>query len=288
LPYPYEELPSHKVEALGISTSFIAAGQGNSPLVVLLHGMSTSADVFREVMHELSDEFWLIAPDIPGFGESENTEPYTLPHLVEWLASFREVLNLPAMMVVGHSFGGALATNFTISYPQEVTRLLLAAPAIFAADLLPDFLKRLEISTGFVDFASTLSRSSALQESQSGRPFYDPDKIDESVWPRRLNSFDQARATSGVLKALAFHNISSELSEIRQPVCVVWGKNDIVLPSAHAQQIAEELPDASVYVWNECGHLPFLEKQEEFLAIARRFLGGEEAQWQLRNRIRKG
>ena len=277
LSYPYLRLPHHEVEALGIRTSYVTAGQPGSTPVLLLHGMSASADVFREVMHELADEFWLVAPDIPGFGGSENTEPYTMSHLVEWLASFREALNLPAAMLVGHSFGGALGANFALTYPQEVRRLLLAAPAIYAADFVPDFLKRLGISVGLVDLASALSQSSTLQESQSGRPFYDPDKIHESVWPRRLDSFSQARATSGVLKVLAFQNISSELTRIKQPVFVVWGKNDPVLPAEHAQRLAGELPDGRFEVWEECGHLPFLEKQEKFLSIARAFLGAKEA-----------
>ena len=110
---------------------------GRGHPVILLHGMSASADVYREVMHELADEFWLIAPDIPGFGRSENSDPYTLSHLVEWLASFQEKLNFSQIMLAGHSFGGALATYFTASYPQAVERLLLIAPAVYAGDLLP-------------------------------------------------------------------------------------------------------------------------------------------------------
>lgn len=274
--YPYAELLHYEVNALGIRTAYTAAGQPGAPLVVLLHGMSASSDVYRELMHELADEFWLIAPDIPGFGHSEDTEPYTLAHLVEWLASFREELDLPAMMLVGHSFGGAVAANFAISYPHDVSRLLLVAPAILAAELLPDFLKRLGISIGLVDLASSLSQTPMLQESQSGRPFYDPDTIHGSVWQRRLDAFSQARATGSVLKALAFHSFVPELSGIRQPVCIVWGKDDPVLPAAQAQQIARELPDARVVIWEQCGHLPFLEKQEEFLAIARAFFHAQE------------
>ena len=141
MPYPYPELPRQEVEALGIKTSYTYAGRRGLPLVVLLHGMTSSGDAYREVMHELADDFWLIAPDLPGFGQSGDTEPYTLPHLVEWLASFREALDLPQMMLIGHSFGGALAASYTMFYPEEVSRLLLVAPAILAADMFPDFLK---------------------------------------------------------------------------------------------------------------------------------------------------
>lgn len=275
MPYPYPELPRQEVEALGIKTSYIYAGRPDSPLIVLLHGMTSSGDAYREVMHELADEFWLVAPDLPGFGQSENTEPYTLPHLVEWLASFQEAPDLPQMMLVGHSFGGALAASFTIFYPEDVSRLLLVAPAILAGDLIPDTLKKLTISLGLVDLGSSLSQSPALLKRQSGRPFYDPDSIDESVWPRRLTAFSESRASGDVIKALAFQNMEPQLNEVEQPVCIIWGENDPVLPAAQAQRIAGALPDSQVIIWDECGHVPYLEKQEAFLATARAFFRGE-------------
>ena len=82
--YPYPELPRTFVDALGIRTAYSAAGAAGGRPVVLLHGMSTSADSFRETMHELAGTFWLLAPDIPGFGYSDNTDPYTVPHLSVW------------------------------------------------------------------------------------------------------------------------------------------------------------------------------------------------------------
>lgn len=276
MPYPYSELPRREVDALGIKTSYYSAGQPARPLVVLLHGMTSSADVYRELMHELADEYWLVAPDIPGFGHSDETEPFVLPHLVEWLASFREALELPEMILVGHSFGGALAASYTIQYGKDVSRLLLVAPAILAADRYPDFIKRLGITLGLADLSGALSQSPQLLRSQSGRAFYDPDSIHESVWPRRMQYAEQSRASGDVLKALAFQDMKPQLRQIHQPVCIIWGENDPVIPSIQAEEIAEELPDSRTIIWNECGHLPFLEKQAFFVAAARAFFQGIE------------
>jgi len=246
LPYPYPEFPRQEVNALGIRTSYRSAGRPGATLILLLHGTISSGDAYREAMHELAEEFWLIAPDLPGFGFSESTEPYTLPHLVEWLASFREALNLPPMMLVGHSFGGALAAGYTIAYPDDVRRLLLIAPAILAADLLSDQLKRLGFASGLFDLGSAVSQSPRFAARQSGRPFYDPDALHESIWPRRIKYVRQSRAAGGVLEALAFQDMAPQLSSIKQPVRIIWGKNDPVLPVAQGERIAEELPDAQL------------------------------------------
>jgi len=275
LPYPYPEFPRQEVNALGIRTSYRSAGRPGATLILLLHGTISSGDAYREAMHELAEEFWLIAPDLPGFGFSESTEPYTLPHLVEWLASFREALNLPPMMLVGHSFGGALAAGYTIAYPDDVRRLLLIAPAILAADLLSDQLKRLGFASGLFDLGSAISQSPRFAARQSGRPFYDPDALHESIWPRRIEYVRQSRAAGGVLEALAFQDMAPQLSSIKQPVRIIWGENDPVLPVAQGERIAEELPDAQLDIWERCGHLPYLEKQEAFIEAARSFFRGE-------------
>jgi pimeloyl-ACP methyl ester carboxylesterase len=272
---PYPEFPRREVTVLGTTTSYASTANPEKPLVVLIHGMAASGDTYRETMHELASDFWLLAPDIPGFGYSAATEPFTLPHLVEWLAAFREALELPQMNLVGHSFGGALAASYTISYPEDVSRLLLVAPAILAGDMFPDALKKMAISLGLVDLASAVSNALIDSEARAKRSIYDPNHIDASVWRRRLRDFDNARANSDVLKALAFIDIEAELGRIRQPVRIIWGKNDPVLPSEHAYQIREAISDSQVMVWDECGHVPFLEKQEQFLAAMREFLSGQ-------------
>jgi len=273
LNYPYSEFPRQFVDALNVHTSYITAGQPNGRPVILLHGMSTSADSFREIMHELADSFWLIAPDIPGFGHSENMDPYRVSSLVEWLASFVAALHLPPVALIGHSFGGLLATSFTISYPEDVTRLLLLAPAVVSPQNYPEMLKKVGISLGLLDLGSALSQSALLVKRQIKVPFFDASKQDESVWERRLKEYELARASASVLKTTAFHDVRASLAEIHQPLSLVWGKNDPVLPHTDGDKIVKLLPHAQLHKFEECGHLPMLEQPEKFLTIAREFLG---------------
>jgi len=275
LPYPYSEYPRQAIDALGIKTSYVTAGKPDGRPVLLLHGMTSSSDAFREMMHELDSDYWLIAPDIPGFGFSESSNPFTFPHLVEWLAAFREELDLPPVMLVGHSFGGALAASYTMSYPEDVTRLLLVAPAVLVSNMYPTYLKRAGISLGLVDLSTVVSQSRAMVQQQIRLSFYDPDLQDKSVWERRLRDYDLARASSDVVKAVAFEEMRPGLENIEQPVCVIWGKDDPVLPVDHAGQLAELMADVQLVEFSECGHLLMLEQQTLFHVSARAFFEGK-------------
>lgn len=271
--YPYPEIPRYFVDAHGIRTAYYKLGEenGRSPLL-LLHGMSTSADSFRETMHELSRDFYLIAPDIPGFGYSNNTEPYTIPHLIEWLADFWHTLQLPPVALLGHSFGGGLATAFALSYPQDVTRLVLVAPSLLSQENYPEVLKKVGISLGLVDLGSAVSQSALMVKRQIKVPFYEPDKQHESVWERRLKDYELSRASANVLKAMAFFDFRPKLNHLNHPVCLIWGENDKVVPPDDAIKLSHMLRHTEVNLLPQCGHVPVLEKQSEFQTIVRRFL----------------
>lgn len=272
--YPYMECRRAEVEALGIRTNYYMAGQANGrPPVILLHGTSTSGDSFREIMHHLRDRYWLIAPDIPGFGFSEDTEPYTFPHLVEWLAAFRDALELPATAVAGHSFGGMLATTFALSYPEDVTRLLLLAPAILAAQQWPDVPMRWSISMGLVDVGSALTQKPPLVQRIIKVPFYDVAGQDGSVWERRMRDYENARSSADVIKALASYDVRPLLPRWQKPVALVWGAQDQIVSPTNAGGLQAYWPQAEVHLLPDCGHVPMIEKQPAVETIARRFLG---------------
>jgi pimeloyl-ACP methyl ester carboxylesterase len=274
--YPYPEIPRFELDALGIHTSYYEIGRPNGRPLILLHGMSTSADSFRETMHELADDHWLIAPDIPGFGYTASTTPYNFPHLVEWLAAFLDARHLPQVALLGHSFGGTLAVTYAVDYPEHVTKLLLVAPAVLSSANYPEFVKRIGVGLGLIDLGSAVSQSKVWVRRQIKTPFYNPDLIDESVWDRRLADYELARQSADVLKASAFHDLRPSLAGLTHEICMVWGEDDGVVPPSDAEQLAAEFRQSQTHLLPECGHAPMLEKQPEFQTIARKFLSSEK------------
>ncbi len=250
-------------------------GASQKPPVLLLHGMSTAADSFRETMNGLAADFWLIAPDIPGFGHSGVLRPYTIPNLVAWLMAFCQALKLPSVALIGHSFGGLLAASFAINQPQAITKLLLVAPSILSSTIYPTFLQRIAISLRLVDIGSAISQSPLWVKRQIKTPFYAPEKQDETVWQRRLQDYAQARQSADVMKAAAFYDLRPLLPQIKQPVCLVWGQNDTVVDPNDAQRLAALLPHVQIQTVPESGHVVILEQPKAFQAIARAFFNAD-------------
>lgn len=271
-----EELPRHFVDALGIKTAYYMAGKPNGRPLLCLHGMTASADTFRELMRDLGSKYWLVAPDIPGFGQSEETGPYVLSHLVEWLAAFRDALDLPPLVLVGHSFGGALSTAYALAYPEDVQGLLLYAPAILTAQRYPDFAKKISLSLGLAELSTAVSQSPRLVQWQVKASFFAPEKMDNSIWQRRIRDSQQARASAAVLKALSFHDFRPELGQLTCPVCLIWGEKDRVVLPEDGDPLLALLPQAELHLIPECGHILLQEKPEECAAIACQWLATNE------------
>lgn len=263
-------LPRHCVDALGIETNYYTAGAPNGRPILLLHGMSTSGDSFREIMNKLAADHWLIAPDLPGFGYSENTDPYTIPHLVEWLAAFIDVLALPPAVLLGHSFGGIVATSYALAYPEEVQSLVLVAPAVLVAGNYPEWLRRMGKTLGLVEAGVKLSR--VFLARQIRVPFYDASRQPEEIWQRRLTDYQLSRASAAAMNAAAFYDVRPRLREIGHQTLVIWGENDPVLPAADAATVAQLMPKAQLHLLSRCGHVPVLEHVDEVSELMREFL----------------
>src|SRR5215207_7286016 len=98
--------------------------------LVLLHGIGASADRWSDVSPTLSKYYQLIIPDIVGFGYSDKpTIEYTMDFFVRFFENFLTKLGVERLSIIGASFGGYLATEFTMGNSEKVDKLILAAPA---------------------------------------------------------------------------------------------------------------------------------------------------------------
>jgi pimeloyl-ACP methyl ester carboxylesterase len=280
------------VAARGARVRFVETGDG--PPLLLVHGYLGSHSVWDDAVDALSAHFRTLAPDLPGFGESEKPPaaryPYNVDAFAESLADLVASLELGRVVVCGHDLGGAVALTMAARHPAMVERLVLVDPIVYPHK--PDLYVRLASTpvlgplafkqlSGRGIFGRYFSRRnySATHEAAAGRidilfEAFNAPAAREAAYAT-LQSFTDTRA----LVAL--------LPRVHAPSLVVWGRNDRLLPVAHGRRLSRELPHARLEIV-DAGHSPHEELPVQFAKIAHEFLASGNAQGRSKSRPPRG
>ncbi len=236
---------------------YVEEGEGE-PLV-LLHGLMGALHNWDAVINEFKGRYKVMIPMLP---------IYDLPllstgvkGLSKYLDKFIKYKNLGSVVLIGNSLGGHVGLVYTLNHPEKVKALVLAG-------------------------------SSGLYENAFGGTFPKRENYDFIKEKVEFTFFDPATATKElvdevyaavndrhkVIRILAMaksairHNMAKELHHIKIPVCLIWGKNDVVTPPDVAVEFKALLPDAELHWIDECGHAPMMEKPLAFNQYLNQFL----------------
>jgi pimeloyl-ACP methyl ester carboxylesterase len=109
----------------GTELSFLSAGEAGKPAVLLLHGSPSSAQMFRDVIPELSRIAQVIAPDLPGFGESDVLESPSFPALGQAVAELLDRLSIGPRYIYLHDYGAPVGLHIAMQAPDRVLGLII-------------------------------------------------------------------------------------------------------------------------------------------------------------------
>jgi pimeloyl-ACP methyl ester carboxylesterase len=250
------------VLADGIRLRVLDAGSG--PALLLLHGLSASHDIWEHVVDEFADRYRVVAPDLPGHGDSGKPDaPYTIDFYAGVVRSLARELSIDDAVVAGSSLGGKIALELGCWYPRFVRGLVLAAPAGEYARGLRPFGKAIQVLSRPAVMRVALER--ALEQT-----FYDRTRVGHvtrrKILGDRLAAPDfaefaraVARSVGGVLAADA-----QPLHRITQPVLAIWGREDRIVPVHRSHALVRAIPHAQLRFVERCGHVAMLEQPAEF------------------------
>ncbi len=268
-------LETLSVETGGLQYVYTDSGDG-TPLL-LLHGFSANKDNWTRVAKHLTDAFRVIAPDLPGFGES-TADPaldYSVPAQVERVNDFVRALELERFHLGGSSMGGAIAMLYAAEYPDRVASLWLLAPG--GVETAEPSEMQLLIADGRHPLIPATRRDFdfTLDFIFTRRPFLPSPVVrhlaGEAVAQRELYQQIFADLLDETHIAVPFNDIAASLT---MPALVVWGDNDRVLHPAGATVLGELIPHVTVIEMSPMGHLPMLEAPrqvaEDYLEFQRR------------------
>jgi pimeloyl-ACP methyl ester carboxylesterase len=256
-------------------------GQGE-PVFVLLHGFAASLYSWRAVMEPLSQLGTVIAFDRPGFGLSEHPltwhgqNPYSQEAQVELVTGLLDHFGVKNAILVGNSAGGTVSMQVALAHPERVSALILVDPAVYIGRRTPGWLHYLFDSPQMRHMGPLLSRQ-ILKHGQDliKLAWHDPSKLPVDMleyyqkpfqvenWDKTLWEFTLASRPTGLTECL---------DEFTLPILVITGDDDRIVPTEDSIRLAGELPNASLEVISQAGHIPHEEKPKEFIEAVTNFL----------------
>jgi pimeloyl-ACP methyl ester carboxylesterase len=272
--------PDQYVTVGSIKTRFWAQGcEGTT--VVLIHGISGSVDDWIKNIGVLARYHRVYAMDLIGFGKCDMGGPdISLKSMTDFVRRFMETQSIQTADVVGHSLGGRLAIRFAAEFPEMTEHLVLAASSGLGKGV------PLSLRLTSIPYIGELlwrpSRTTiglGLKGIVYNPAVITPEMVDASYQcaarPGSGSSFLNVLRTGVNWRGQreSFVRLTrDDLSRISAPTLVIWGRQDRVLPSAHAQVIADIVPNAKLVFFEHCGHLLQLERPDEFNSVVLKFL----------------
>jgi pimeloyl-ACP methyl ester carboxylesterase len=274
---------SRTVTAGRLRTFFLEAGEG--PPVILLHGLGATNASFLPTMWDLARDHRVLAPDLPGFGDSAKPiRAYRAGFYARWLSGFMGAAGVERADLVGNSMGGRVALEMGMDEPDRVDRMALLAPS-------PAFIRRRE----FVRLVRFLRPELAVLPVPMFHRhvvrgirfmFARPDRLPDEWYAAAADEFIRVFRTGR--GRIAFFSAAREiyleepygedgfwdrLPGMGRPALFVWGERDRLVPASFERHVQRAIPNARSVVLPDCGHVPQYELPERTHELIRGFLG---------------
>lgn len=262
----------------GVRLHWVDLGETNGrPPVVLLHGLNDCFLTWRSLAPTLARDRRVLLPDLPGHGLSGRPDAsYELRWYARIMARWLETLDLEAVDIVGHSFGGGVAQVMLLECPSRIRRLVLLSSGGLGREIA--------MSLRLASIPRVVERF--------GQPFMGPGTrlaikaTGDVLTKEQIASLSAMNAQSGSARAFARtvrdiidwrgqrHSFFRRANEITQlpPIAVFWGARDAIIPAAHAQAFADQVDGIRVVIFRGTGHYPHHEQPDAFVAALRDFL----------------
>ena len=275
----------HRATVDGVCVFYREAGPKDAPTIVLLHGFPSSSREFDTLIPLLATRYHLIAPDLPGFGQSDAPAPssydYTFEHLAHTTNGLLEQLKLDKYTLYLHDYGGPVGFRIVLAHPERVRALIIQNANAYREGLgikwstiakyWADPKAHPEVVETFMSPAATEQRHTA---GTSHPERYNPDTwTDESA---HLSRPGQRAIQAALLydyrtNVALYPQWQAWLREHKPPTLVVWGKNDPSFIAAGGTAFGRDLPNAEIHLL-DAGHFVLDEQNDEVADFILRFM----------------
>lgn len=255
-----------------VKTRYWEAGAGKQTLI-LLHGAGGSVEFWYYNFLALARKHRVIAIDMVGSGRSDKpSASYSLRYQAEFIQGFMNALSIQSAVLVGHSMSGGAVLQLALMAPERIEKLVLVGSFGLGREVaISARLATLPMAV------RSLQPTPAVMRPMLRQNVFDVDTIPQEwidlrypifALPGRKEPLIQMARTNlnllGVRESV-YQPIVQNLPNITTPALVIWGKQDRIIPIAHAHVAAKNLPNAKQpFLIDQCGHYPHLEHSAQF------------------------
>ena len=275
-----------QIELHGHRVNYRIAGEG--PLIVLVHGITSTSECWREVMPWLADDFTVLAPDLLGHGESAKPRgDYSLGAYASGVPDLIVSLGHDKATFVGHSLGGGVVMQLAYQFPERCERLVLVdsgglgrevnfllraatlplsemvLPVLASARILDagravsSLFGRLGLRAG-TDVAELAKGHASLADAEARSAFVHTLRTIVDPGGQRVNASDRLYLAQHV------------------PFLLIWGERDRIIPVEHGRTAHELVPSSRLEVFEDAGHFPHVDDPQRFLDVLLDFIDSTE------------
>jgi len=269
---------SQFVEVDGVPIHYQEAGARNAPVLLLIHGFASSTLVWSKVLLRLASAgYRVIAPDMLGYGYSGKPRraDYTIGSQARMIAGLLDRLEVKKAILVGSSYGAAVAATVALDHADRVEKLVLVG-AVTNNDPTRFLVMRLFRSPLLGDLVSPLLLSSRRLLRRRMKRVYDRHAwvLDERRVDARhlpLRAANTHRAILRTVRRWDAERISQDAHLIQHPTLIVWGENDREVPLQNGELLHQKIKGSRFVIFRDCGHLPHEEFPREFTEVVSDF-----------------
>lgn len=251
-------------------------------VIIMIHGLGGTIEQWFANIDFFSKQYRVICFDMPGCGKTDPmiNNDYTLESVALFVDNFVTALHIDSFYLLGLSMGGAVCLRYTIDYPHKVKKLILAGSAGLGPKMA--FVFRV-LTLPFIDLIpGLLTRKQFSYYVKS--MVYDPKVITDDILGFYYPLIKAKRTRRSFLKMLktncsffglrkkVIEGVVNKLSQIHQPLLILWGKQDHHMPIENVSFGMSRIQNVSLTLLNLCSHNPQFEKADEFNSTICEFL----------------
>ena len=246
----------------GRKVRYLEGGTTDTAPIVFLHGgLGDAAFHWSRVLPLLEEQYYVVAPDLPGFGESDPIPNMTYAGLVDWVAAFLTAIDIQQAVVVGNSLGGLVGRLFAADTPHRVPALILINGGVLpgkAAGLVKAIAGIPGISNVLFGI---LSRQGVSSREAMDWVVGDNTNTDILTDEMIATSIANAPALAAVMKMQVLSPIPEQRIPIL-PTLLLWGANDTLSPLSAGEKVHKAIPGSILREIEGTKHAPHIEEPE--------------------------